>query len=127
MFQLQLFQPIQPLRIEDQPRSGTNLDTSQLPLCRSAASPGVRIVHGALSGKHFYGLFNPGLSCKRFARLSVGPVDPDAARTLWHLIKHRIPYDPSVWLAAEAKLKKKRLKFLQQSAAALGYTLLSNS
>jgi transposase len=47
------------------------------------------------------------------------------ARILWHLIKHRIPYDPSVWLAAEAKLKKKRLHYLQQSAAALGYKLLA--
>jgi len=49
------------------------------------------------------------------------------ARIIWHLIKYRTPYDPSVWAQAEEKLKKKRLKYLQQSAAALGYTLLSNS
>jgi len=46
------------------------------------------------------------------------------ARIIWHLIKYRIPYDPSVWAHAEEKLKKKRLKYLQQTATALGYTLL---
>jgi hypothetical protein len=49
------------------------------------------------------------------------------ARIIWHLIKYRTPYDPSVWAQAEEKLKQKRLKFLQQSAAALGYTLLCTS
>jgi hypothetical protein len=46
------------------------------------------------------------------------------ARIIWHLIKYRTPYDPSVWAHAEEKLKQKRLKYLQQSAAALGYKLL---
>ena len=49
------------------------------------------------------------------------------ARIIWHLIKYRTPYDPSVWAQAEEKLKKKRLKYLQQTAAALGYTLLCTS
>jgi hypothetical protein len=49
------------------------------------------------------------------------------ARIIWHLIKYRIPYDPSVWAQAEEKLKKKRLKYLQQSASALGYKLLCAS
>jgi transposase len=47
------------------------------------------------------------------------------ARIIWHLIKYRTPYDPSVWMAAQEKLKKKRLHYLQQSAAALGYKLLA--
>lgn len=46
------------------------------------------------------------------------------ARILWHLMKHRIAYDPSVWLQAEEKLKRKRLQRLHQNAAALGYQLL---
>jgi hypothetical protein len=46
------------------------------------------------------------------------------ARILWHLIKYRTPYDSSVWSLAEEKLKKKKFKYLQQNAAALGYKLL---
>jgi transposase len=46
------------------------------------------------------------------------------ARIIWHLIKYRTPYDPSVWIHAEEKLKKKKFKYLQQNAAALGYKLL---
>ncbi len=46
------------------------------------------------------------------------------ARVIWHMIKYRTPYDPSVWSLAEEKLKKKKLRFLQQNAAALGYKLL---
>jgi transposase len=46
------------------------------------------------------------------------------ARILWHLIKNRCPYDPSVWAAAEQKLRHKRIKRLHQNAAALGFKLL---
>jgi len=46
------------------------------------------------------------------------------ARIIWHLIKYRTPYNPSVWSLAEEKLKKKKLKYLQQTASALGYKLL---
>lgn len=46
------------------------------------------------------------------------------ARILWHLIKHRQPYDPTIWALAEEKLRKKKLARLHQSAAALGYQLL---
>jgi len=49
------------------------------------------------------------------------------ARIIWHLIKFSTPYDPAVWKQAEAKLKLKKLKRLQQNAAALGYQLLSAS
>jgi transposase len=49
------------------------------------------------------------------------------ARIIWHLIKYRIPYNPTVWAQAEAKLKQKKLKYLQQNAAALGYKLLCPS
>ena len=47
------------------------------------------------------------------------------ARILWHMIKFKQPYNPAVWLAAEEKLKKKKIKRLHQSAAALGFKLLS--
>lgn len=49
------------------------------------------------------------------------------ARIIWHLIKFSTPYDLAVWKQAEAKLKLKKLKRLQQNAAALGYQLLSAS
>jgi transposase len=49
------------------------------------------------------------------------------ARIIWHMIKHRTPYDPTVWHKAEEKLKHKRIKRLQQSAAALGFKLLTTS
>ncbi len=49
------------------------------------------------------------------------------ARVIWHLIKYRRPYDPSVWQQAEAKLKQKKIKRLQQNAAALGFQLLCAS
>ena len=45
------------------------------------------------------------------------------ARILWHLLKHHEPYNPAVWTLAEEKLKKKRLRRLEQNAAALGYQL----
>ena len=47
------------------------------------------------------------------------------ARIIWHLIKYQEPYDPTVWLAAEEKNKKKKLKRLQQNAATFGYQLVS--
>jgi len=46
------------------------------------------------------------------------------ARIVWHLIKHRQPYDPTVWAGAEEKLKKKKLQRLHQHAATLGYRLV---
>jgi transposase len=46
------------------------------------------------------------------------------ARILWHLIKYQQPYDPTVWAAAEEKLRIKKIKRLQQNAAALGFQLL---
>jgi hypothetical protein len=46
------------------------------------------------------------------------------ARMVWHLIKHCTPYDPTVWLKAEEKLRKKKIKRLHQTAAALGYKLI---
>ncbi len=49
------------------------------------------------------------------------------ARILWHFIKYRVPYDPAVWAQAEAKLKQKKIKRLQQTAAALGFLLLPPS
>ena len=49
------------------------------------------------------------------------------ARILWHLFKYHQPYDPSVWAKAEAKLKQKKIKRLQQNAAALGFKLLTAS
>lgn len=47
------------------------------------------------------------------------------ARILWHLMKHRGPYDANVWAAAKEKLRKKKLKRLQQNAATLGFKLIS--
>jgi transposase len=47
------------------------------------------------------------------------------ARIIWHMLKYKEPYDPNVWAQAEEKLKKKRIKRLQQSAAALGFKLLT--
>ena len=49
------------------------------------------------------------------------------ARIIWHLFKHREAYDPTVWAAAEEKLRKKKLKRLQQNAAALGFKPLTAS
>lgn len=47
------------------------------------------------------------------------------ARIIWHLIKFRAPYDPTVWNKAEEKLRKKKIKRLHQTAAALGFKLLT--
>jgi transposase len=49
------------------------------------------------------------------------------ARILWRLMKHREPYNPKIWEAAEAKLQKKKLKRLEQNAAALGFKLISTT
>ena len=49
------------------------------------------------------------------------------ARVLWHLLKHRQPDNPSVWAKAEEKLKAKKIKRLQQNAAARGCKLLTAS
>jgi len=49
------------------------------------------------------------------------------ARILWHLTKHRTPYDPTVWQHAEEKLRQKKIQRLHQSAAALGFKLLTTS
>jgi hypothetical protein len=45
------------------------------------------------------------------------------ARILHHLIKHRCPYDASVFAAEEALHRKRRQKSLQKQAAALGFQL----
>jgi hypothetical protein len=47
------------------------------------------------------------------------------ARILWHLLKYREAYDPQVWLAAEEKMRKKKIKRLEQNATALGYKLIT--
>ena len=47
------------------------------------------------------------------------------ARILWHLLKYREAYDPTVWEIAEKKLRAKKLKRLHQNAAALGYKLVT--
>jgi transposase len=47
------------------------------------------------------------------------------ARIIWHLLKYREAYDPKVWAVAEEKLKAKRLKRLEQSAATYGFKLVS--
>jgi hypothetical protein len=49
------------------------------------------------------------------------------ARILWHLIKHRTPYDPTVWQHAEEKLKLKQIQRLHQSATALGFKLITTT
>ena len=49
------------------------------------------------------------------------------ARILWHLLKYKEPYDSTVWAAAEEKLRHKKIKRLQQNAAALGFKLLCTS
>lgn len=49
------------------------------------------------------------------------------ARILWHLIKYKQAYDPAIWAAAEEKLRHKKIKRLQQNAAALGFKLLCTS
>lgn len=49
------------------------------------------------------------------------------ARILWHLIKYKRAYDPTVWALAEEKLRHKKIKRLQQNAAALGFKLLCTS
>jgi len=49
------------------------------------------------------------------------------ARILWHLIKYRQPYDPNAWAISEAKLGRKKVKRLEQSAAALGFKLICAS
>ncbi|HEU5070505.1 MAG TPA: IS110 family transposase, partial [Verrucomicrobiae bacterium] len=49
------------------------------------------------------------------------------ARILWHLIKHRTPYDPTVWQHAEEKLKLKKIQRLHQSATALGFKLITTT
>jgi hypothetical protein len=49
------------------------------------------------------------------------------ARIIWHMVKFRAPYDPSVWDQAIAHSNQKKLKRLLQNAAALGLTLVSAS
>jgi transposase len=46
------------------------------------------------------------------------------ARILWHLLKFREPFNPEVFAQAEARQKRKKLARLQNSAAALGLTLV---
>ncbi len=46
------------------------------------------------------------------------------ARIIWHMIKFNEPYDPTVWAAAEEKLRKKKLQRLEQTATTLGYQLI---
>lgn len=49
------------------------------------------------------------------------------ARILWHMIKYRTPYDPTVWDQAEEKMRQKKIRYLRQSAAALGFRVASLS
>jgi transposase len=46
------------------------------------------------------------------------------ARILWHLLKFKEPFNPEVFAQAEARQKRKKLARLQNSAAALGLTLV---
>jgi hypothetical protein len=46
------------------------------------------------------------------------------ARIRWHRLKFREPFNPEVFAPAEARQKRKQLARLQNSAAALGLTLV---
>jgi len=46
------------------------------------------------------------------------------ARILWHLLKYRKAYNPAVWTVAEEKLRRRKLKRLEQNAAAFGFKLV---
>jgi len=45
------------------------------------------------------------------------------ARILWHLLKYKEPFNPEVFAREEEKMKRKRLARLNNSAAALGYSI----
>ncbi len=48
------------------------------------------------------------------------------ARILWHRIRYKEAFNPAVFAAAEAKVKKKKLARLHDMAADLNYQLLPN-
>jgi transposase len=48
------------------------------------------------------------------------------ARVLWHLLKHKEPFNPEVFRNEEEKMKRKKLARLQNLAAALNYQLVPN-
>jgi len=50
-----------------------------------------------------------------------------ARRASLPLLKYREVYDPKAWLAAEEKMRAKKLKRLHQNATALGYKLITAS
>jgi hypothetical protein len=66
----------------------------------------------------------PGWKAKLGAAKAITAMAHKLARILWHLIKYKQAYDPTVWAAAEEKLRQKKIKRLQQNAAALGFKLL---
>ena len=49
---------------------------------------------------------------------------PALARIRWHPLKFREPFNPEVFVQAEGRQKRKQLARLQNSAAALGLTLV---
>jgi hypothetical protein len=49
---------------------------------------------------------------------------PALARIQWHRLKFKVPFNPEVFAQAEARQKRKKLARLQDSAAALGLTLV---
>lgn len=48
------------------------------------------------------------------------------ARILWHLVRHKKPFDPSVFAQEEEQLNRRKLSRLQNLAASFNYTLVPN-
>jgi transposase len=48
------------------------------------------------------------------------------ARIVWHLLKHRQPFNPEIFRKEQEKLRRKKLARLQNTAAALGYRLIES-
>jgi transposase len=92
---------------------------------KSRAATALRLAaQGLSSAKNYFGDLYRRWKARLGTPKAITAMAHKLARILWHLFKHREAFNPEVFRQAEAKLQRKKLARLHNSAAALGLKLI---
>jgi len=92
---------------------------------KSRAATALRLAaQGLSSAKNYFGDLYRRWKARLGTPKAITAMAHKLARILWHLFKHREAFNPEVFRQSEAKLQRKKLARLHNSAAALGLKLI---
>lgn len=91
---------------------------------RRAATALRLAAQGLSSAKNYFGDLYRRWKARLGTPKAITAMAHKLARILWHLFKHREAFNPEVFRQTEAKLQRKKLARLHNTAAALGFKLI---